>query len=189
MKILFTVLLSFVSCFVYGQHGEQDMFGEKTYPIPGFLWSKDYFLSDSFCAAKGLKPLKPYPIQCTWVKMNKDDTATKIERVVDVVQLLLKDRKAHAFLKKNYGRLSEWGDVEAVKMDVPDVSDLMVFHDGDLHRKMDSMFKLHTHAYIVLFRINSFVVKVFVYSQSELTQADVQPFAAEAARRIHAAIK
>jgi hypothetical protein len=177
MKLLFTIILTSIIGFAYAQ---------SEHAIPKEKWSKDFFLSDEFCAGKGLKPGETNQLLRAW---NSDMDNGKFSRVVDIRMYFESPSDAADYLNNNIAELSEKGDPVYYKTKMPQVSNLKVFREGAGARNLNASLGLKSNMYYFVFTVKNYIAKVFVSAESDMTVDEASVFAKEAAGRLNTAIK
>jgi len=172
-------LLFFVGLYIIGHAQAEHM-------IPKEKWSKDFYISDEFCATKGLKPGETNGMLRVWNSVGK---GSDVSRVVDIRWYFATAREALQYLKDNLSDLSEQGDSITEKIIIDSVSNLAVYKEGAGMRKMNEALGIKMKMYFFLFTVKNYLAKVFVSSEKDLTVADALLFAKEAAKRLNSAAK
>jgi len=157
-------------------------FAQDQHAIPKEKWSKAYYISDEFCAAKGLKPGQTNDFMRVW---NSDFINDKMTRVVDIRWYFSSASEANDYLEKNIADLSEKGDTINSKIEIPMVSNLRIFRESADMRKMNESLGLKNNMYFFIFTVKNYLAKVFVSGDMKLEEA--ASFAKEAAKRLNAA--
>jgi hypothetical protein len=177
MKYLVTILLAAVSCLAQAQ---------SEHFVPKDKWSKALYLSDEFCANKGMEPGETNELLRVWNNLKENAVFT---RVVDIRWYFSSPQEAANYLQKNIVELSEKGNEITSPPSIPYASNLRVFKDGKDVIKLNAALGLTSHMYFFLFTEKNYVAKVFISTEKDLPVADVAIFAKEAAARLNTAIK
>lgn len=177
MKLLLTALCIALSALALAQND---------HPIPQSKWLKDFFLSDEFCASKGLQPGE---IRQSFRVWNYKEVDNRIQRVVDVRWYLSSPAEAVAYLNENYARMSERGVPISTKITIPQAENVMAFRESDGTRKLNRDLGIKMNMYYFLFTVKNYVAKVFISSEKDISIDEALAFANEAARRLNAAAK
>jgi hypothetical protein len=172
MKFLFTFLLITSGTFAQERHA-----------IPKEKWSKAFYISDEFCAAKGLKPGEANDLLRVWNNYSSNGTMT---RVVDIRLYFTSVSEANDYLDKNIADLSEKGDTINAKIEIPMVSDLRIFRENADIRRMNVFLGQKNNMYFFIFTVKNYLAKVFISGDIKLEEA--ASFATEAAKRLNAAV-
>jgi len=173
MKLILTILF----LLIVG-----DTFAQDLHAIPKEKWSKAFYISDEFCAARGLKPGESNDLLRVW---NGDFINGMMTRVVDIRWYFTSVSEAKDYLEKNITDLSEKGDTINTKIEIPMVSNLRIFRESADLRKMNESFGLKSNMYYFIFTVKNYLTKVFVSGDMKLEEAAA--FAKEAAKRLNAA--
>ncbi len=177
MKLLLTILLTLVTGGAFAQE----------HATPKDKWSKDLYISDEFCATRGLKPGQTNDVLRVWNGgMNAGE---KISRLVDIRYYFATQEEAVSYLESNIGRLSEGGDPVESKIQVPGAANLKIFDEGAAGRKMNKALGLESHSYFFLFTVKNYVCKVFFMADKDITLGYATDFAVEAAKRLNAVLR
>lgn len=159
-------------------------FAQSAHAIPEDKNPKDFYLSNEFCASKGLKPGEINRSLRVW--NNLDEGAT-YQRVVDIRWYFSSPAEAAAYLKDNLAKESEHGDPVTTPVEIPGTTNLHEFTEGASQRDLNKALGLKLNMYYFLFTVKNCAAKVFVSSETcSLTDAAV--IAKESARRLNAAI-
>ena len=173
MKPLFTILLLLIT---------GGTFAQERHAIPKEKWSNAFYISDEFCAARGLKPGETNDLLRVW---NSGFNNGSMTRVVDIRFYFTSASEANDYLDKNIADLSEKGDTINAKIEIPMVSNLRIFRENEEMRKMNASLGLKMNMYFFIFTVKNYIAKVFV--SGDKTVEDAAPFAIEAAKRLNAA--
>ncbi len=178
MRLIFILFLIAVANFACAQ--DQHM-------IPKEKWSKKFYISDEFCATKGLKPGETNGLLRAW----NADTKAKTKglfRVVDIRWYFNSATQAEQYLKLNMPLLSESGDPVNTSIKIKNVSNLYIFNEGAGQRSMNQALGIKNFMYYFLFTVKNYVAKVFVSSEKQIPVSEAAVFAQEAAKRLNAAL-
>ena len=157
---------------------------QEQHQVPKDKWTKALYLSDEFCATKGLKPVETNGVLRAW----SDASKGKLTRVVDIRLYFSSPEEAASYLKKNLAELSENGEVLTTKIDIPQAANLMVLREGAGVRSMNAALGVKINMYYFVFTVKNYLAKVFVSSQNPISVNEVAPYAKEAARRLTEAL-
>lgn len=153
--------------------------------IPKEKWSKKFYISDEFCAAKRLKPGETNGLIRVW---NGETKKNGIMRVVDIRWYFNTPDEAVQYLNLNMPLLSESGDAVKTDIKIKDVSNLYIFNEGAGNRSMNDALGIKNYMYFFLFTVKNYVAKVFVSTEKQIPVSEAAEFAKEAAKRLNAAI-
>ncbi len=176
MKLIFTILIAVISGVAIAQ---------TEYIIPQNLNPKNFYLSDEFCAGKGLEPGQ---INSQFRVWNSLEANAKYQRVVDIRWYFKTPEQAAKYLKDNLDKESEHGDPVKSIVPIPGVSNLYEFTEGAKQREMNKAFGLKLNMFYFLFTVQNYAAKVFISSENDITLEDAAIIAKEAASRLNAAI-
>ena len=154
--------------------------------IPKEKWSKKFYISDEFCAGRGLKAGDMNGLSKTWKGETKKNGSM---RVVDTRWYFNSPAEAVQYLKLNMPLLSESGDHVKIAIKIKDVSNLYIFNEGAGNRSMNEALGIKKFIYIFLFTVKNYLAKVSVSTEKQSTVMEAYEFAKEAAKRLNAAIK
>ena len=174
MKSLFTFLFLLIT---------SGTFAQERHAIPKEKWSKAFYISDEFCATKGLKPGEANDLLRVWNSYSNNGTMT---RVVDIRLYFTSVPEANDYLDKNIADLSEKGDTINTKIEISMVSNLRIFRENADIRRMNTSLGQKNNMYYFIFTVKNYIAKVFV--SGDMTLEEAAPFAKEAAKRLNAAV-
>lgn len=163
-----------------------NVMAQEEHMVPKDKWSKALYISDEFCATKGLEPGETNGLIRVWNNLKEN---AKYSRLVDIRWYFSSDKEAADYLSKNIKDLSEKGEEVKPTVSIPFASNLRVFREGPDMKKLNDALGLKMDMYFFLFTEKNYLVKVFVSSEKDITQADAAIFAVEAAKRLHATIQ
>lgn len=153
--------------------------------IPDAQWSKRYYISDQFCAARKLAPGESNGLLLSWYS---GDKGNGLFRVVDMRWIFENEADAVQYMKLNMPNLSETGDPLKEKINIGKVKNLYVFNEGAGMRKLNESMGTKYYSYLFLFTVKNFMAKTYVSSENPLTLSTALIYAREAARRLNAAV-
>ena len=177
MKKFFIFLFIVSPCFANAQ--DQHL-------IPKEKWSKEFYIPDEFCAARGLHPGETNGLIRVW---NGESKKNGIMRLVDIRWYFNSPAEASEYLKRNMSELSESGDPVKTTIKIKDVPDLYVFSEGAGYRKLNETLGISSYMYYFLFIVQNYVAKVFVSTEKQIPVSEAAAFAQEAAKRLIAATR
>lgn len=154
--------------------------------IPKEKWSKNFYISDEFCAAKGLTPGETNDRLRVW---NSNMSNSGFVRLVDIRWYFNTPAEAEQYLKNNMPSLSETGDPVKEKVNIGNVTNLYIFDEGAGMRSMNASLGITLNSYNFLFTVKNYLAKTYVSSEKPITLAEAATFAKEAAERLNAAVK
>jgi hypothetical protein len=157
----------------------------QEHSIPKEKWSKSFFISDEFCAAKGLKPSETNTLLRVW---NGNTKGEGLSRVVDIRWYFAKPQEAAQYLTDNIKELSENGDELTTGITIKDAANLRVFRESAGMRKLNEGLGTTIYMYYFLFTVDNCVAKVFVSTEKKISTEQAADFAREAAKRLKAAL-
>src|SRR4051812_22930891 len=157
MKVALSIFFVLIAGVVFAQDPPE---------VPKDKWSKDLFISDEFCAGKGLKPAETNPYMCVW---NGGMTAgEKIRRLADIRYYFETPEEAASYLKTNAVKLSERGGPVESKIKIPGGANLRIFDEGEAGRKLNKSLGIESHYYFFIFTVKNYICKVFYMSEEKI---------------------
>lgn len=159
---------------------------QDTHMIPKEKWSKRFYISDEFAAARGLQPGEINGLIRVW---NGNTKKNGIMRVVDIRWYFNSPDEAAQYLKLNMPSLSETGDPVNPDIKINDVTNLYIFNEGAGNRSLNNALGIKNYSYIFLFTLKNYAAKVYVSAEKKIPVSEGVEFAREAAKRLKAVLK